>query len=1320
MDDQGKTWLGLDTSIKAAGYTYNTPPDILSEYSLLTMRDDYLGTTQTQTPLEYIKTKINEYLSQNHPGKTYTDYLSTKTLVPEVMQILPGSMQFNQVKITNEYTQIPDELIHTVKFTATNPQLETNNELFTITLPVYRLSNQKIAITYEPETVEDQEIIDEYGGLDNTPSYLVHLRPALKVNDERVAVGIDGLAMGADYDLSIELHVPGYESAIEKITNTMIVGNLSVIGISAQKTITLAAVPEQDKDAERILYEEAIKYIDRWNKAENELASLMRLTIARPIPTVLMVGGVIDVTYLLDTPQGYAWKGAFIDADLRTIETVTSDESRVKNFMQISSLQGSVLENRIFEDDFQVGSISTAKLLQLANAQPVTILAIDQANISTILPTLTFDQNIKDDISASVAEGLTVRIPQSELTYENWTGIGYIKENPTTGESGWMLSGSIAGGMTAWSIDRWPTIIRNRLANANSEPPNYDPASATSIQKITATDLQDGIAGKKLSTPLQVEVRDEDRNPVEGVNVTFTIKAGGGTLSGKGPDGLPVSGAAISVPTNSLGIASADLTLGQKTSDNPKYREVSGAPYKQQIGENITDAALPSGTTVTTPFTAYASPDNPDHMEIYGDGSTTTILSFSGYASVIVVDSYGNPYSNLPVAFEALSAMPNETCAIANKDDRSAQLVKTTNACIFNAPVWGECQDAATQLTEKTSSEGATVEVILGGTPNARYPITATCTDTKCQNPATNEFINATITHNTVPFGNCAGNQFPQDQFVLKTVELVDAKGGLINAGKVMTNIPVMARIYFIREGETTKGWTYTCQGQTVNCDLRIGDRSYEIDTAFDNTATSVTFAGQPGTSQGNGIYAGTYTLPALPGEYTVSINATAKAAADSWSLYIGCTECSYPAAPLTGSLATTKQVYGVDITLDPVPTIFVDANGYTQRDHVISYTITPVQYQAMNASVKVYKFQPPSLEPQLVLSIPTERQNRGWATLARGMWFDKNSTYQVEVVLNDGAGTEMRSGKVNLTVTDIWVWITGVDTPCDNLVTPNPCVDSFIAMRPVNNVRPGDSITITAQAKQHSTDISSQITWTCTDAPADDIDSGTCSISTGAMGPTITFIPNPPPADTGRTKPLAYQVKAQITVEGQTYEDIKIIKQDNLDELRQEYEDLPERVSQTRGQFDNEAAPTEYPRLLDQPDIENGRHQWHILKTTGLSQHAIATDDKYSGNLSVTCGYRCPIANEALISRGAARTSNHQYGEAIDFNQNPNRTTTGSIENYNAFDAAYRADARVDSYLKATDEAGNVRTYRWSVPPPLPDQLPSGYLYVQGHVAWE
>jgi len=52
---------------------------------------------------------------------------------------------------------------------------------------------------------------------------------------------------------------------------------------------------------------------------------------------------VIDVTYLLDTPHSFEWKGVYIDADVRAIETVRSSQLGVgsqaeKAFMQISAL----------------------------------------------------------------------------------------------------------------------------------------------------------------------------------------------------------------------------------------------------------------------------------------------------------------------------------------------------------------------------------------------------------------------------------------------------------------------------------------------------------------------------------------------------------------------------------------------------------------------------------------------------------------------------------------------------------------------------------------------------------------------------------------------------------------------------------------------------------------------------------------------------------------------------------------------------------------------------------------------------------------------
>jgi hypothetical protein len=457
IDEYGKTWLGLDTSIKARDYQYNTPLDIIQEMSLANIRDEYLGALQPQTPLEYTRTGIEAYLSQKYPGTAYSELLSTKTLTPEVMNILPASLQFNQVKITHEYTEIPDGLKHKAKFTATDIN---NNELFTITLNAFTLSNQEITLSYEPETVEDQEIIDHYGGLQSTPAYLVRLRPVLKVNGERMIVAKDGLPMGADYSLTIELISP---NGTERITGYNIIGNLSVIGLVSRKAVKPVEIPAEDKDAEKLLYEEVIKYIDRWNQSDDDLSSLMHLTITRPIPTVVTIGGVIDVTYFLDIPHEFEWKGEYIDANLRAVEIIPTlakggeggfSDDRQKTFMQLSALQGSILENRIFEDDWEVESISTAKLISLANSNQKPVLTIDKTNVTTVLPTLPFDEEIKEDINNAVNQNFEIRIPDSEIIYEDWTGTGYIKENPATGETGYMLVGMIAGGMTAVSPDK--------------------------------------------------------------------------------------------------------------------------------------------------------------------------------------------------------------------------------------------------------------------------------------------------------------------------------------------------------------------------------------------------------------------------------------------------------------------------------------------------------------------------------------------------------------------------------------------------------------------------------------------------------------------------------------------------------------------------------------------------------------------------------------------------------------------------------------------------------------------------------------------------
>ena len=198
-----------------------------------------------------------------------------------------------------------------------------------------------------------------------------------------------------------------------------------------------------------------------------------------------------------------------------------------------------------------------------------------------------------------------------------------------------------------------------------------------------------------------------------------------------------------------------------------------------------------------------------------------------------------------------------------------------------------------------------------------------------------------------------------------------------------------------------------------------------------------------------------------------------------------------------------------------------------------------------------------------------------------------------------------------------------------------------------------------------------------------------------------------------GRTGPLAYIVKVTIRDDNnKSYESRYGIWQDNLDELRQEYEDMPDRESQPRENFDKD--PPAYPKLLASPGAEPDRHEWHILKKYDLNNHATETKNNYS-NLNITSGYRCPRGNANPLV-GGENKSNHQYGKAFDFDQNNQDASQESQENYDAFLAARRANAGADTYLTLS----NGERYSWRKPPPSPDLLPSGITYTKGHAAWE
>jgi len=1090
LDEHGKTWMGLDTSIKVKGYTYSNSKSIFEETAvsdqLSAVRDEYLGLASSgtgstpfelnQTPLEYLKSSINSELLTLNSQLTYSDFLRTRTLIPEVMNILPSSTQFSLIKATNEYTSLPDELVHKVKLSAVSNQPSANTDkLFEITLPLYKLSNQQVAISYEPETVQDQEIIDSYGGLDNTPSYLVRLRPVLKINGERIVVATDGLPMGADYTLTMELYSPSVNEGAtpaETITNTMITGNLTVIGITAGKAVITPSPlageggGEGEKDAERLLFESAQHYIDRGNQAEDELASLFHLSITRPLPTVVTLAGMIDVTYLLDMPHGFTWKGVYVDADLRAVEAVSGQQSatsgqltaesseRVKLFMQLSSLQGSILENRIFEDDFQVESISTAKLFQLAtrNAQPATaIITIDKTNIDAILPTLSYDDSIKEDITNSVNQNYTIRIPESDIAHHDWTGAGYVKENLETGESGWMLSGMIAGGCPVdaqWLNQYYQQILNQPYAG----PSNNDPLAARFLVKVSSTDKQSpATVGTKLPELLAVFVSDSKGLPVRGATVTFRTIAGGGKLKCLNILGLPTDTPAdqcTSRPTNKSGIAKVQLILGKKTGDNPIYQILNTTDENySQLGLNLITASVQSNLSeisLAEPIEAYGKPDIRDRIvKVYGEGTTAVVNNPAGSLAVKVVDQYDNPISNVTVKFASITAEslePAVTLPTAEQGLRNIQFYRSEECNLPHPdkhipyPLYGDCKTYYTEIDTKTEYFGAIVNAVLGNTVNTKYTVKASATG----------IPSSEFTLQSAGYRGTNDRYLPSGIY-MGYLTIVNDKGQPVNAARTREELkaPLMSEFYQYTDDFTTEGPSL-CEinNQWTNCwkikpKGTITMKKVENGTvAFNPTQGGGTSAGTQ--NLGHGLYSTRYTTGAAPA--VNKIKAEGKATIAVPEVYYYSSTDEYLATsfmPATRDITLNsgqsalfnsdtnatiylptpdaKQileyvVYGVDVPLTVEPgLILVNDDGQTTTDTTLKYTILPPEYNAVIADVDIYKTDANNTDEWLGYIPGDKTQGQGSVGYVKGSKFDINTHYKAQVVLNRGTDAEIK-----------------------------------------------------------------------------------------------------------------------------------------------------------------------------------------------------------------------------------------------------------------------------------------------------------------------
>jgi len=725
VDASGSIWVPLmpaikDTAVEPAArmlHEMQTPVE--------TLITDYLAQPQTADLRTYLEQALAAEVPASEGELTEGQSLGARHLIPVRTGLLPATLPAEVVVVTQEAPALEDTQRQRLRLVARVGVQESAPIILDYTVPVAEVASQRFTLSYLPATADDQRVANLYSGLDHVPAYLVKLRPQLKRNGRLLAVATEALDTGVPYRFEMQLIGP---AGSEQVTQTLISGGYHAIGISAQEGAFVAVQPDDPGNTEflaaALLYRVAAEYSQQWTEAEDAFAALTDVALVRPWPHVVMVNNAMQVDTIAGRPHQLHWRGVTLDAALRLSTPIARRQARTaeREWLQLSALQGSLLEHRLFEQLFLVESISADKGLQLARSQGVPIHRIEAHNLQAVLPSLPHPQAVLDAIAEWVGLGLSVEVPATLLSYQDWQGSVWRVVNPTTGAAGYFIAGGLAGGATSVEPTAWAlALLREIFSSPNTALANPDPLAAASITMFSASDGQTGEAGEALPMALAVYVADAEGRPVKDAEVTFRLIAGDGCFRICAPEGQ-ANPKVITVLTDATGIAAVTWRLGKETGANPIYvRRQPDDLYQTLATINLIDVAVSNAQGETLkprkPFHLITFPKPVARIEngnkrLESERRAGTYDGAPGRQGELIqaktLDTYGNPVSNVNLRFDGQSVLAEDKPCdfvpmqfVAIRDEEKCPVLTFKSPC------------AKTPLVVSTSWYGVGVETVM-------------------------------------------------------------------------------------------------------------------------------------------------------------------------------------------------------------------------------------------------------------------------------------------------------------------------------------------------------------------------------------------------------------------------------------------------------------------------------------------------------------------------------------------------------------------------------------------------------------------------------
>ena len=441
----GKVWIPLDPAFKESVITPGQDVLAAMNFNTQAFLDNYISTFHALSPIEKLVADIQTWLGANQPGTTIQQIERIAALKPESLGLLPASLPYEVRATTSRFSELEDNKRYKVRFHLYNG----GTNLIDYTTNLSQIAGRRVIIDYVGATPGDQAVITSYGGIFETPPNLVSLKPRLKINGIPLATAVNAIGMGRTHGSDLQFYQPSGASNVQPLVqNEIIAGNTQAIGFDTfldANDSSLFGTPANSL-LETLLASNAATYLNRVDRGEVQVGRIMQVVTTQDVSEAI-VENAVSVTTSFGNPVTFAASGLIVDADRRIVGTfpVGGNSSKEVPYMLLTGYDGSIMENRLFEDTYGQQAVSTIKILELSNDQNIPVFRI-VTSIAADAPGLSQPGSVVSAINSALAQGHIVIIPRNPITVSDWSGTGYIDLTPTTGAAGYIISGGISSG----------------------------------------------------------------------------------------------------------------------------------------------------------------------------------------------------------------------------------------------------------------------------------------------------------------------------------------------------------------------------------------------------------------------------------------------------------------------------------------------------------------------------------------------------------------------------------------------------------------------------------------------------------------------------------------------------------------------------------------------------------------------------------------------------------------------------------------------------------------------------------------------------------